>query len=86
MKGLIIVTGLVTLAVLILLLVQRNQERPPYQDTHTGILKGSVYDCAAQGRRSAPCDEIEPGASKLSMHARATIPAVEYDSGAERTH
>lgn len=59
MKDLITVTGLVALVALSLFLAQRHQGRPPSHDTHTGILKNSVYDCAVQDRRNLQCDEMK---------------------------
>jgi hypothetical protein len=50
---LLLVIALVTLVAGGLYLTQRHQTTPPPQDTHTGILKGTVHDPRAD------CDPTE---------------------------
>jgi hypothetical protein len=41
--------------------MQRDQKPPPAQDTHTGILKGTVHDrpgCDDSDRPNLPCDGV----------------------------
>lgn len=60
MKDLIVVTGLAVLAALTLYWIQRHLGTPPTHDTHTGLLKNSVYDCEGPGRSKQDCDEMKP--------------------------
>lgn len=44
----------------VMLFCTRSNGKPDPEDTHTGILKGTAYDCETADRPNLPCDGTKP--------------------------